>query len=407
MVKWKAAMNTKGILIHYGELALKGKNRPVFERQLIRNIKSAILPVTTPSSKAKLLMRLYGRLFLKLPADYSPELLVQVTERLKMVFGIANFSPATLCDTRDPDTLKRIVWKEMQSQGEKFDTFRIRANRADKSFPLTSRDIEFQVGGFIKEQSGAQVNLEKADLTCFIELLSRNTLFYFEKIPGPGGLPTATAGKVVTLLSGGIDSPIAAWRIMKRGAKCVFVHCHSYPQTDAASQEKVKELARILGRWQLGAKLYLIPLLEIQKEIVAKCPTKLRVVLYRRMMLRLAERIAEKEKGKALVTGESLGQVASQTLENLAVTNTATRLPILRPLIGMDKQEIIEQARELGTYEISIQPHQDCCSLFVPAHPEIKARLSDVEKAEEVLDQKKLIAKALKQTTTSDQKETA
>ncbi len=389
-------MNTKGILIHYGELALKGANRSFFEKKLAENIRHSLADITPPLG-TRPLQRLYGRLFLKLPPDYPADSLPQITHRLKRVFGIANFSAAHLAE-RDLDTLKHAIWQEVKD--EQFSTFRVRASRADKSFPLTSRDIEFRVGGFIKEQSGAQVNLEKADLTCFIELLSKNILFYFEKISGPGGLPTATAGKVVTLLSGGIDSPVAAWRIMKRGAKCVFVHCHSYPQTDIASQEKVKELAQILGQWQQGAKLYLVPLLEIQKEIVAKCPVKLRVLLYRRMMLRLAERVAEKERAKALVTGESLGQVASQTLENLAVTSTATRLPILRPLIGMDKQEIIEQARKIGTYDISIQPHQDCCSLFVPQHPEIKARLVDVEKAEEVLDQEKLLTEALKQTTT-------
>lgn len=396
-----------GFLIHYGEIGLKGENRPFFERKLVQNIKS-VLADLTPLSKIRTLTRLYGRLFLEITGNSTA--LPRVKEsaglqndknaikgRLRKVFGIANFSGAFLVD-RNLDILKHTIWEEIKKR-RPFSTFRIRTSRADKNFPLTSRDIEFEVGGFIKAKSKARVDLEEADLTCFIEILSKEALFYFDKIPGPGGLPVSTAGKVVTLLSGGIDSPVAAWQIAKRGARSIFVHFHSYPQTDKASQENVKELVKELTKWQLSSKLYLVPLLDIQKEIVAQCPTKLRVILYRRMMLRLAEKIARKEKAKALVTGESLGQVASQTLENINAISRIVDLPIFRPLIGMDKEEIINLAKQIGTYEISVRPYEDCCSLFVPEHPETKAKLAEVERAEEELEVEKLIEDALKQTT--------
>ena len=419
----------QGFLIHYGEIGLKGKNRPFFEKKLVQNVNSALADLKQ-QNRVRPLKRLYGRLFLEIPAEEinnnfrrsefisesdeeSKKILKQVQDdksnetislesqiknRLRKVFGIANFSEAFLVD-RDPHTLKHAVWNTVQRQ-QPFSTFRIRASRADKSFPLTSRDVEFQIGGFVKAKSKAKVNLERAELTCFIEILSKEALFYFNKISGPGGLPVSTAGKAVALLSGGIDSPAAAWRIARRGAKNIFVHFHSYPQTDKASQENVRDLVRKLTEWQLSSKLYLVPLLNIQKKIVARCPTKLRVVLYRRTMLRIAEKIARKEKSKALVTGESLGQVASQTLENIDAINRVTTLPVLRPLIGMDKEEIINLAKKISTYEISIRPYEDCCSLFVPEHPETKAKLAEVEEAEKKLDIEKLTRDALENTTT-------
>jgi len=310
----------RGFLIHYSEIGLKGKNRAFFERKLAQNIKTA-LSGTIPD-KDYFLKRLYGRFFLEIsiPAASVSErndIHKRIEGQLQKVFGVANFSRAFLAK-RDLDILKKVVWEEFKKQ-QPFSTFRIRARRSDKSFPLTSREVEFQVGSFVKAKSGAKVDLEKAEVTGFIEILSSKALFYFDKIPGPGGLPVSTAGKVVTLLSGGIDSPVASWMLAKRGARNIFVHFHSYPQTDKASQEKVRELVKILTEWQFRSKLYLVPLLAIQKEVVARCPTKLRVILYRRMMLRIAGKIATREGSEALATGESLGQVASQTLENIGV----------------------------------------------------------------------------------------
>lgn len=383
----------QGFLIHYGEIGLKGKNRPFFEKKLVENVDQCLKRQGVTRFNLK---RLYGRLFLESNLTAETEL-SKIEDVLRKVFGITGFSRAQSIEAR-LDNLPAIVWKGLPRND--FDTFRVRASRSDKSLPFNSHEIEYQVGGFIKEKSGARVDLENAELTCYIEALSKSFLVYFDKITGAGGLPVGTSGKVVVLLSGGIDSPVAAWQMMRRGAQCVLVHFHSYPHTDAASQEKVKEIARKLNEWQLASKLYLIPLLEIQKEIVAKCPEKLRVILYRRMMFRLAEKIAQREKCLALVTGESLGQVASQTLENINVVNRVVTLPVFRPLIGTDKQEITELAKRIGTYEVSIQPYQDCCSLFVPKHPETKASLEIVETAEKLLDIENLLQRAIAGTKT-------
>jgi thiamine biosynthesis protein ThiI len=223
-------------------------------------------------------------------------------------------------------------------------------------------------------------------LTVTVEILPHDAFFGFNKIPGPGGLPVGASGRVVALISGGIDSPVAAYRMMQRGCRVIFVHFHSAPYQDKTSQEKVRQLITILTRHQFRSRLHLVPFGEIQRQIVASVARPLRVILYRRMMLRIAEGIARKEKAKALVTGESLGQVASQTLENMAVIQQASRLPILRPLVGMDKQEIIDQARRIGTFDISSIPDQDCCQLFVPKHPATKAQLDEVEAAESRLE---------------------
>ncbi|MEA2020113.1 MAG: tRNA uracil 4-sulfurtransferase ThiI [Patescibacteria group bacterium] len=383
----------KGYLIHYGEIGIKGENRPFFENKLVKNITKV---TGNLGLKQKPIKKLYGRYFLETSKQASSKLEAKIETRLARTFGIANFSPALLVD-RDIDKLKEVVWEEVKKR-QPFKTFRIRASRVDKSYHLTSREIEFKVGGYAKEKSGAEVDLETGDVTCYIEILSKKALIYFEKLNGPGGLPVTTAGKVVTLLSGGIDSPVAAWQIAKRGAKNVFVHFHSYPQTNKASQEVVQALAKELTKWQLNSHLYMVPLLDIQKEIVAQCPKKLRVLLYRRMMIRLAEFITKNESAKALVTGESLGQVASQTLENIHAVNSVATLPILRPLIGMDKQDIVNKAKEIKTYEISIRPYQDCCSLFVPDYPETRAKTTELEKAESILNTKSLIKKALENT---------
>jgi thiamine biosynthesis protein ThiI len=230
------------------------------------------------------------------------------------------------------------------------------------------------------------VDLEDAELTISIEILPRSAFFGFDKIAGAGGLPVGVSGRAVSLISGGFDSPVAAYRMMQRGCRLTFVHFHSAPYLDKTSQEKVRELVKLLTRHQFSSRLYLIPFGEIQRQIVAGVLRPLRVILYRRMMLRIAEAIAGKERARALVTGESLAQVASQTLENLAVIEKATTLTILRPLVGMDKQEIIDQARRIGTFETSAIPDQDCCQLFVPQHPATKAKLADVENAESRLD---------------------
>ena len=277
----------------------------------------------------------------------------------------------------------------------RFDSFRVVTRRADKRFPLPSPAVNAAVGTVIKEATRRRVDLDRAELTVTIEILPGEMLYSVEKVPGPGGLPVGVSGHVVALLSGGIDSPVAAARMMRRGCRVTFVHFHSAPYLDRSSQEKTREIVRRLVAYHGDARLVLVPFGEVQREIVTAVPPPPRVILYRRMMLRIASEIARRIGAEALVTGDSLGQVASQTLSNLAVVEQAASLPLFRPLIGMDKLEISTEAERLGTFEISIEPDQDCCSLFVPRHPTTRARLAAIEAAESALDVPRLIAVAV------------
>jgi thiamine biosynthesis protein ThiI len=278
-----------------------------------------------------------------------------------------------------------------------FASFRVDTRRGQKTFPHTSVEINQRVGAYIKDKSGARVDLEKAERTCWIEISEHYALMYTERQRGPGGLPAGTSGKVIVLLSGGIDSPVAAWKMIKRGCRAVFVHFHSFPYTNKESQEKAKQIAARLAEYQFRSKLYLIPFAEVQRHIMVDTPIETRVILYRRYMMRLAEQIANRERVRVLVTGDSVGQVASQTIENIDVISRAVPMPILRPLVGDDKVDIVDLARHIGTYDISIQPDQDCCSLFVPKHPETKAGIQQVEESEKRLE----VAEAMKQALDS------
>lgn len=363
------------VLIRYHEIALKKGNRSYFTELLKRNLLAAV-----KDFGAKEIRSLPARLLLTFKNDVPVAALI---ERMATVFGVANFSIVERT-MRDIDALRSRILDSLN--GAHFESFRIETQRGDKSFPLTSPEINRQLGAAVKEKSGARVDLENAEFTVTVEILPRDAFFGFNKIPGAGGLPVGASGRVAALISGGFDSPVAAYRMMQRGCRLIFVHFHSAPFQDKTSQEKVRQLLNVLTRHQFNSRLYLVPFGEIQRQIVASVTRPLRVVLYRRMMLRIAEAIARKEKAKALLTGESLGQVASQTLDNIAVIEQAARLPILRPLVGMDKQEIIDQARRIGTFEISSIPDQDCCQLFVPKHPATKARFRDVEADEARFD---------------------
>jgi len=378
-------------LIRYHEVALKRGNRPYFVELLKRNLRSSVEGLGLKEVK-----NLPGRLCMVFNGEADSD---EIRRRLACVFGVANFSFAerTAVDLED---LKSKILESLK--GKEFSSFRIQTKRADKTFPLNSPDVNREVGAAVKAYSGAQVDLKNAELTIGIEILSRDAFFSLDKIPGPGGLPVGASGRVISLISGGIDSPVASYRMMQRGCRLIFVHFHSSPYLDKTSQEKVKELVKILTRHQYSSRLYMVPFGEIQRQIVTAVLRPLRVVLYRRMMVRLAEAIASSEKASALVTGESLAQVASQTLQNLTVIEKAATLPILRPLVGMDKQEIIDQARRNGTFEISILPDQDCCQLFVPRHPDTKASLVEVEKAESRLDLPALIQLGTENAETID-----
>jgi len=264
-------------------------------------------------------------------------------------------------------------------------SFRVSARRADKQLPFTSPQIEHEVGGRIKEAKGWRVDLGDPALTVHIEMMPGHAFYYFGKEPGAGGLPTGTGGRVACLLSGGIDSPVAAYRMMRRGCSVQLIHFHSYPILSRASQEKVREIATLLTKYQLRSRLHLVPFGELQQQILLSVQAELRVVVYRRLMLRIAEKLARRWRARALVTGEVVGQVASQTLENLTTIAGAATMEILRPLVGMDKDEIVDQAQRLGTYPISIIPDQDCCQLFTPRHPATRARPDQIEAAERVL----------------------
>ncbi len=363
------------VLVRYHEVALKKGNRPYFTELLKRNLISSVKDLGCREVKS-----LSGRLLLLFNGSANPQ---EIRRRIDAVFGVANFS---FVEGAGPDLeeLKNKILERLD--GKRFASFRIETKRDDKKFPLTSPEINRELGAVVKERTGARVDLKNAEFTVSVEILPQGAFFGFEKIPGPGGLPVGASGRVVSLISGGIDSPVAAYRMMRRGCRLIFVHFHSAPYLDKTSQEKVRELVKYLSRYQFSSRLYLVPFGEIQRQIIAGALRPLRVVLYRRMMLRIAESIASKERASALVTGESLAQVASQTLSNLAVIEQAATLLILRPLVGMDKQEIIDQARRIGTFDISIIPDQDCCQLFVPRHPATKARLGDVEAAEAALD---------------------
>ncbi|HHE55744.1 MAG TPA: tRNA 4-thiouridine(8) synthase ThiI [Caldithrix abyssi] len=378
---------SKLFLCHYSEIGLKKGNRNYFERVLETNMRKS-LARELPGSKFSI-RKEHKRFLIKYDETVPDE---RVKSALEKVFGLANFSPVSAVEA-DPE---KIIQSALNLIKDKtFSTFAVRSKRADKSFPLTSQELNVEVGAKIVEALGKQVDLTRPELTCHIEVMPDQALIYVDRFKGAGGLPVSSSGKVLVLLSGGFDSPVASYLALKRGAKCSFIHFHSYPYTNKFSQEKVIELARVLNQFQFNAKLYMVPFAETQEEIVFNCPDKLRVILYRRFMMRIAERLAKKEGLKAVVTGEALGQVASQTLENLGAIEQAITLPVLRPLIGLDKEEIIAIARKIGTYEISSKPHDDACTRFMPRKPETRAKLHEVLEAEKALDVEGLVNKVM------------
>jgi thiamine biosynthesis protein ThiI len=379
------------VIVHYHELALKGRNRPYFEHRLVRHLRAVLKDLGVTRVEP-----LRGRIRIALDeaAAWEP-----VRERLSRVFGVANFSlaesvPMSLTGTLD--VLKTRAGEAVQPLV--FSTFRVSTKRADKRFPFTSLDVDREIGAHVCASTGKRVSLSKPDVTIAVELTAREAFVSVHREPGAGGLPLGSSGKVACCLSGGIDSPVAAYRMMKRGCKAVFVHFHGRPFVSRASEEKVREIVSLLARYQLHARLYLVPFGEIQRQIVLGAPAPFRVVLYRRMMLRIAEELGRRERCWALVTGDSLGQVASQTPANLSVVQEAAHLPVLRPLIGMDKIEITAEAQRIGTFETSIEPDQDCCRLFVPPHPSTRTDADVIRKIERGLDVAALVKQGIEKT---------
>ena len=381
-------MEYDGILVHYAELATKGRNRGGFVRGLADNVKRAL-----SAAPVAAVDRLPGRLWVRpLPGrrftrdDAAP---------LTRVAGVANFAPTRRVPV-DLDAIKAVALDLVKDRA--YESFRVRSHRVFKELPYGSLETDHEVGGFLLDHKPAKVRMKGAELEVYIEMLPDGAFVYVDRQRGPGGLPIGSSGLVACLLSGGIDSPVAAWRMQRRGCRLVFVHFHSQPFLNRTSVEKATELAHLLARPQVKSTLFLVPLGELQREIVVSAPMALRVVLYRRFMVRIAGALAARVGARALVTGESLGQVASQTLTNLTVIDDAAPMTVLRPLVAFDKQEIIDEAKRLGTFEISIQPDQDCCQLFTPRDPETHARLADVQAAEAQLDVEALCADAIART---------
>jgi thiamine biosynthesis protein ThiI len=379
------------IVVHYKELALKGRNRPWFVKLLLRNMKVALRGVDVRSVRSVM-----GRLEVELGPAAS---WAEARNRLQGVFGIANFSIAG----RAPLELSALASAILQDLADRdVESFRVSVRRADKRFPLTSPQIEREVGGLIKERKGWRVDLERPVLNIRVEMLPEHAFYFFSKEPGAGGLPTGTGGRVACLLSGGIDSPVAAYRMMRRGCSVLLIHFHSYPILSRASQEKVRELAALLARHQLQSRLILVAFGELQQQVLLAVAPELRVVVYRRLMMRIAERIARRWRAQALVTGEVIGQVASQTLDNLSTIAASTGMEILRPLVGMDKDEIIAEAERIGTLPISNIPDQDCCQLFTPKHPSTRVFIRQVERAEASLPIAEMVESAVNGAMTED-----
>lgn len=383
------------ILVRYGEIYLKGQNRPFFEKMLMNNIKKALEPFGKPK-----IYKAQGRIYIE-------NLKVEgiVLDRLSKVFGAIGINPAWKAD-KDLEAIQAMVKAVMEDALEKATkenlTFKVESRRADKTFPMNSMDLSRKMGGFIlKNFPGLKVDVHNPDIKINLEI-REHAYAYHENIPGAGGMPVGTNGKTALLLSGGIDSPVAGWMIAKRGVRLTAVHYHSFPYTSDKAKEKVIDLCRLLTEYCGPIRLHVVPFTEIQQELYEKCPDGLLTVLMRRFMMRIAERIAKKEGAQALVTGESIGQVASQTLEALASTDDVVSMPVFRPLVGLDKNEIVEISKKINTYETSILPYEDCCTVFVPRHPVTRPKLEKVRQAENMVDVEVLIERALEDVEVYD-----
>lgn len=377
------------ILAKYGEIILKGGNRPRFESILLNNIRNSLKNV------AKTKVRL-AQATVYIDVEDTDKIDI-VMDRLSKIFGIVSITRAVVCE-KDIDDIRLKAKEYLKNTLTDGVRFKVEAKRSDKSFPYNSPQLCMEVGGYLDDEyPEIIVDVHKPDVTVKVEVRDFAAYVYAEenKIHGQGGMPIGTGSKATLLLSGGIDSPVAGHMISKRGVEIDAVNFFSFPYTSERAKEKVIDLASIIAQYTSKINLYIVPFTEIQLQIRDKCPEEHLTLVMRRFMMRIAERIARKNKSKALITGESVGQVASQTLSALDVTNSAVDMPILQPLIGMDKQEVIDRANAIGTYETSILPYEDCCTVFTPKHPTTNPKRENIEKSEARLDVETLIEAAL------------
>lgn len=376
------------ILLKYGEISLKGLNRPMFERQLISNVAKALAPL------GKFSVRKSQSTIYVEPLEDSADTELAV-ERLSKVFGIVNICPAVKCE-KTIESIEKTTLECLSQMDIKGNTFKVEAKREDKQFPMNSPQICRHMGGVIlKNTDGLSVDVHNPDILVQIEI-RKEAYIFTHKVSGAGGMPIGTACRATLLLSGGIDSPVAGWMIAKRGVRLEAVHFHSHPYTSDRAKEKVIDLARIMSAYTGEIRLHVVPFTEIQLDIIEKCPKNYLTIIMRRLMMRIAEKISVQNGSNALITGESIGQVASQTMESLVVTDNAVNMPVFRPCIGMDKEEIVTISKKIDTYETSILPFEDCCTIFVPKHPKTKPSVAEIEEAEKLLtDPEGMMAKAI------------
>ena len=366
------------VLLKYGESALKGLNKPVFEQKLLSNISRVLEPVGKFSIRKSQSMIYVEPLEENIDMD-------EAIERMSKVFGIVNICPAVSCE-KDMESIEKTTIECLNEMDVEGKTFKVEAKREDKQFPMNSPQLCQHMGGCIlKNVKGLKVDVHNPDILVQIEIRKKAYIFT-QKVSGAGGMPVGTNGKAALLLSGGIDSPVAGWMIAKRGVAIDAVHFHSHPYTSDRAKEKVIELAKILSVYTGKIHLHVVPFTDIQLAIIDKCPKNYLTLIMRRIMMQIAERIAKQHRCNALITGESIGQVASQTMESLAVTDNAVDMPVFRPCIGMDKEEIITISKKIDSYETSILPYEDCCTIFVPKHPKTRPVLEDIIEAEKALD---------------------
>ena len=376
------------ILIKNGELALKGLNRSTFEDALVKNMKrrlSNIMRANFIKSQSTIIID---------PIDSDPDMDAAV-DAISRVFGIAGFSRAAVCE-KDLDVIKATAVEYFKDTVNEVKTFKVESKRSDKNFPLKSPEISMEIGGTILENYPfLKVDVHNPDLVISVEVREKATYIHGNQIKGAGGMPVGTSGKAAVMISGGIDSPVAAWTMSKRGLSLDAIHFASPPYTSKRAEQKVHELLSKVSKYSGTINLLVVPFTEIQERIKDDCPEELFTIIMRRMMMRIAVKLARRQGCGALITGESLAQVASQTLLALGCTDAVADMPVFRPLIGMDKDEIVSISRKIDTFDISIQPYEDCCTVFTPKHPKLRPTLEEVEAAEQALDIDALVERAL------------